>query len=78
VEYPVAYCAPGRKAITAITLLLLGEEVRTIIEHNWFKPDSEIMIVRVRPEFPLPPFEYDWKEPCDSSTHYRAGLPRLS
>lgn len=53
---PTAYCAPGRRMISALTLMLEGEQVAEIVEHPWLAGKTEILIVAPA-VFDLP--EYD-------------------
>ncbi len=49
VAYPVAYCAPGRKDITALRLAAEGCSVNQIIEHAWLDGLTDAFVVTEPP-----------------------------
>ena len=48
-EFPVAYCAPGRKLAAAMTLMLNGENKTRIVEHPWLEGRTDVLIVLTSP-----------------------------
>ena len=41
----VAYCAPGTKPLTALSLMLRGENVTEIAEHPWLAGSTDVILV---------------------------------
>lgn len=41
----IAYCAPGRKALAEVALVLQGEFVREVAEHAWLTGSTDIIVV---------------------------------
>jgi hypothetical protein len=48
---PVAYCAPGNKAVAEVTLALAGELVEDIIEHPYLEGHSSTLVFYRRADF---------------------------
>lgn len=64
-SYPVAYCAPGRRAVAELLLAARGEQVARIAEHPWLEGTDGIYVVA---ESPLDltkqlPVRYEFPEP---------------
>jgi len=52
--YPVAFCAPGRRADAAATLAIKGERVEAIVEHPYLAGASEVIVVAEPPDLSDP------------------------
>lgn len=58
-DYPVAYCAPGKRFAAAFALMLKGEQVARIIEHPWLEGSSDAIVMSEPPDFSGPlPFQF--------------------
>jgi len=44
-EWPVAYCPPGKSAITRIALQLKGYDVARVTEHPWLTDSTGVILV---------------------------------
>ena len=42
---PTAYCAPGRKVISELALMLRGERYAEMIEHRWLEGSTDVWLV---------------------------------
>ena len=42
---PTAYCAPGRKVISELALVLKGERYAEMIEHPWLEGITDVWLV---------------------------------
>ncbi len=49
--YPVAYCAPGRRQVAALTLVIKGEQVARITEHPWLEGSTSVIVVSEPPDW---------------------------
>jgi hypothetical protein len=54
-EYPVAYCAPGRRFAAALALMVKGEQVADIKEHSYLKGCTDVLVMAQPPEFSVDP-----------------------
>jgi hypothetical protein len=57
IPLPVAYCAPGRKVIAALTLMARGERYSDLLEHPFLEGHDDIWLVAPPEPLGLPPFE---------------------
>lgn len=55
-KQPVAYCAPGKRPIAELTLLLHGEQVSEVREHPWLEGMADAIVCKRVPhrEIPFP------------------------
>jgi hypothetical protein len=54
-DYPVAYCAPGRRYAAALALALKGEQVERITEHPWLEGRTDVIVMAEPPELFIDP-----------------------
>ena len=45
----IAYCAPGRKFVTQIALLMQDEHVAEVAEHPWLEGRTDVLVVTPKP-----------------------------
>jgi len=63
---PTAYCAPGRKVISELALVLKGERYAEMTEHPWLEGSTDVWLVAALPPLelsPLPPFSAEFTRP---------------
>ena len=59
-EWPVAYCPPGKGAVTRLALSLKGYDVERVTEHPWLEGLGVILVAEPgdlipdRGTFPMP------------------------